>query len=117
MKMIEINGKKYETPEMDFSNLCCDLEDRGVDIVSMTNNRTRNRSLFSLCRGMVSIITGIYDLDEAGKVLSEHLKKGGSMEDILTVFTDSMQTAGFGEAESATVQPTPQKITEIKPMK
>lgn len=37
------------------------------------------------------------DLTKAGKILSEHLKYGGSMDEVMEAFTEAMKTAGFGE--------------------
>lgn len=34
---------------------------------------------------------------KAGKILSEHLKYGGSMDEVMEAFTEAMKTAGFGE--------------------
>lgn len=31
------------------------------------------------------------------KILSEHLKYGGSMDEVMEAFTEAMKTAGFGE--------------------
>lgn len=47
-------------------------------------------------------------------MLTEHLKNGGSLEDILTIFKEAMEDAGFGEVseenqteEIETTQETP----------
>ena len=48
-------------------------------------------------RAIIAVLTGTKDLTEAGKTLSEHLKYGGSMDEVMGAFTEAMKTAGFGE--------------------
>ena len=47
-------------------------------------------------------MTGTKDLTTAGKILSEHLKYGGSMDEVMGAFTEAMKTAGFGEEAEET---------------
>lgn len=105
---MKINGVDYGTKDLDFTNILCDLEDMDIDIMSMG---TDNMKPFSLCRGIVSIYTGEKDLTKCGKILSEHLKNGGSLEEILDPFTEAMEEAGFGksaEEEKKETLPIPQ---------
>lgn len=96
-----INGKDYGNKDLDFTNVLCDLEDIDIDIMSITGDKIKP---FTLCRGIVSVYTGIKDLNECGKILSEHLRNGGTMEDILDPFTEAMEASGFGsKAEAATL--------------
>ena len=100
---MKINGKEYGNLDLDFTNVICDLEDIGIDIMSMTNE---NIKPFTLCRGIISVYTEEKDLRECGRILSEHLKNGGTLEEILDPFTEAMESAGFGNpAEEKT---TPQ---------
>ena len=48
-------------------------------------------------RAIIAVLTGTKDLTKAGKILSEHLKYGGSMDEVMEAFTEAMKTAGFGE--------------------
>ena len=50
---------------------------------------------------VLAVMTGI-PVREAGRLLTQHLGNGGSLEDIFGVFTEAMADAGFGN------RPTPQ---------
>lgn len=102
---MKINGTEYDTKDLDFTNILCDLEDIGVDIMAMN---TDDMKPFSLCRAIVSVYTGEKDLRKCGKILSEHLKNGGSLDEILDPFTEAMEEAGFGRTAEEEAQPSPQ---------
>ena len=103
---MKINGVEYETKDLDFTNILCDLEDMDIDIMAMNTDKMKP---FNLCRGIISVYTGEKDLRKCGKLLSEHLKNGGSLDDILDPFTEAMEEAGFGKsAEEEAQQPSPQ---------
>lgn len=102
---MKINGVEYDTKDLDFTNILCDLEDIGVDIMSMDSNNVKP---FSLCRGIISVYTGEKDLNKCGKTLSEHLQKGGTLDDILNPFTEAMIAAGFGQSADVETKPSPQ---------
>lgn len=102
---MKINGVEYETKDLDFTNILCDLEDMDIDIMSMNTNKMKP---FSLCRGIVSVYTGEKDLEKCGKLLSEHLKNGGSLDEILDPFTEAMEDAGFGKSAEEEAKPSPQ---------
>jgi hypothetical protein len=106
-----INGKNYELSEIDFTNVLCDLEDRGIDIMNMA--ATKNMKFFSLARAIVSVYTGEKDLNECGKILSEHVKNGGKIEDIINPFAEAMEAAGFGREAEAT-EGTTEETAEAK---
>jgi hypothetical protein len=93
---MKINGKDYDDiKEVDFTNVLCDLEDRGIDIMGMA--RTGTMKFFSLARAIVSVYTGEKDLNECGKILSQHIKNGGDIDDIVVPFSEAMEAAGFGK--------------------
>lgn len=96
--------KEIKTKDLDFTNVMCDLEDNGVDVMGLLDEETRNKmKVFSTMRAIMAAITGTKDLETAGKMFSEHLKNGGSMDDIMNTFTEVMASAGFGEgAETET---------------
>lgn len=102
---MKINGVEYETKDLDFTNVLCDLEDIDIDIMSMGGDKMKP---FSLCRGVISVYTGEKDLEKCGKLLSEHLKNGGSMDDILNPFMEAMEKAGFGKQADEEPKPSPQ---------
>lgn len=90
--------KEIKTKELDFTNVMCDLEDHGVDVMGLLDEETREKmKVFSTMRAIMAAITGTKDLETAGKMFSEHLKNGGSMDDIMNTFTEVMASAGFGE--------------------
>lgn len=112
---MKINGIEYETKDLDFTNILCDLEDMDIDIMAMN---TDNMKPFSLCRGIVSVYTGEKDLRKCGKLLSEHLKNGGTLEEIIDPFTEAMEEAGFGNpAEEKETPPSPQDHKPAKKTK
>ena len=89
------NGpKEIKVADLDFTNLMCDLEDHDVDVMGLLDDDTReNMKIFKTIRAIIAVLTGT----KAGKILSEHLKYGGSMDEVMEAFTEAMKTAGFGE--------------------
>lgn len=91
--------KEFAVQELDFTNVMCDLEDNGVDVMALLDDEERKSiKAFSTMRAILAVIVGIKDLGIAGQMFTEHLKNGGKMEDIMDAFTEVMTTAGFGEA-------------------
>ncbi|MDT3387750.1 MAG: hypothetical protein LIR46_08335 [Bacteroidota bacterium] len=87
--------------ELDFTNLVCDLEGQGIDVMAMMDGGLDRSKLMTMTRGILAVMTGI-PVREAGRLLTQHLGNGGSLEDIFGVFTEAMADAGFGN------RPTPQ---------
>lgn len=102
------NGpKEFETKELDFTNVMCDLEDNGVDVMAMLDDEERQHmKIFTTMRSIISVIVGEKDMAKAGKLLTEHLKNNGKMDTIMKVFTELMASAGFGKAEEETESET-----------
>ena len=92
---------EVETHELDFTNIMCDLEDNGVDVMGLLDDE-QSMKVFSTMRAIVGVITGTKDLKLAGRMLTEHLKNKGKIEDIMKIFTELMKSAGFGKAEEET---------------
>lgn len=93
------NGtKEYTIKDLDFTNVMCDLEDRGVDIMGMMNNGLSGGKVFTTMRVILAALIGEEDLKKTGHILSIHLKNGGEMDEIFDAFTEVMETAGFGGA-------------------
>ena len=110
-RKVTINGTVYNIDEeLDFSNVASDFEDKGVDVVSLLNGETRYT--FSFARAFVSLVTGLPAI-AAGKLLTKHMANGGNLLDMMEVFRGLMIDAGFGNAETATEEVTPQ--TEAAP--
>ncbi|MBR3645994.1 MAG: hypothetical protein IKN54_06210 [Lachnospiraceae bacterium] len=97
--------RTYPIGELDFTNVCCDLEEYGIDIMGNLDGK-----LMSFCRAIVAICTGETDKKNAGLILTEHIKNGGKLSDIYDVFHEAMEDAGFGSAteETATEEQTEQ---------
>ncbi len=85
----------YPVADLDFTNLVCDLEGQGVDVMSMMDGGLDRSKLMTMTRALLAVMTGL-PVREAGKLLTQHLGNGGSLEDIFSVFTEAMQDAGFG---------------------
>ena len=85
-----INGKEYKVKEIDF-NIMCELEDNGVSITDM------DKKPFSVIRGFLAVIMGVDNIT-AGKELSEHLKKGGSIEELASEISELVENSGFFQA-------------------
>lgn len=92
------NGpKEIKTKELDFTNMMCDLEDYDVDVMGLLDSETRSSmKIIKTIRAILAVLIGTKDLTEAGKALTEHLKYGGAMDEIIDAFTEEMETAGFG---------------------
>lgn len=89
------NGpKEIKVADLDFTNLMCDLEDHDVDVMGLLDDDTReNMKIFKTIRAIIAVLTRTKDLTEAGKTLSEHLKYGGSMDEVMGAFTEAIETA------------------------
>lgn len=92
------NGdKEINISELNFVNLMCDLEDQGVDVMALLDDEKReNMKIFNVMRAILAVLVGEKDLGKAGAVFAEHLKNGGTIDDIMGAFTEAMQDAGFG---------------------
>lgn len=109
------NGEQtYVLPELDFTNVLCDLEDQGVSLMQMFDADSRkDMKVFSVCRAILCVLTGITDKKQAGKIMSEHLGNGGSIDDIFSIFTEAMKDSGFGAAAGvAAGEEKPRKATK-----
>ena len=85
----------FPVAELDFTNLVCDLEGQGIDVMSMLDGGLNRAKLMTMTRGLLAVMTGL-PATEAGKMLTQHLGNGGSLDDIFNVFSEAMADAGFG---------------------
>ena len=86
-RLFTLNGKTIKAAEFDL-NLICDFEDRGISIEDIGNK------MFSVIRQYVATSMGS-DVKTAGILISEHLKNGGTLEDISDVMSAAMEDSGF----------------------
>ena len=99
MKLKTAKGEKeYKVKDLDFTNVMCDLEDKGVDIMAMMNGGDMGGKTFSTIRTLTAALIGESDLKKAGQILTEHLSNGGDFNAVLDAFSEVMANAGFGEA-------------------
>lgn len=90
--------KEYKVKDLDFTNVMCDLEDKGVDIMKMLNDGSiQDGRTFTTVRTLTAALIGEDDMKKAGTILSTHLRNGGSLDTIFEAFTEVMKSAGFGE--------------------
>ena len=95
------NGEKqFVTRDLDFYNLVCELEGAGVNVMNLVNGALEQENVFSSVRAILAVLVNVQSV-EAGKLLSQHLKNGGDLEDIMTAFTEAMTDAGFGKPQTA----------------
>jgi hypothetical protein len=100
----------FPVADLDFTNLVCDLEGQGVDVMSMLDGGVDRTKLMTMTRAILAVMTGL-PVRDAGKMLTQHLGNGGSLEDIFGVFTEAMADAGFGNRPT---QPQDHKTPQAK---
>lgn len=77
-KKITINSKDYELKELDFNGIC-ELEDLGFSLRDFKKSRMSGmRALLAYC--------GDIDEETAGEEIMQHLKNGGSLNDLAPLF-------------------------------
>lgn len=91
----EDGAQVYPVTDLDFTNLVCDLEAQGIDVMSMMDNGFDRAKIMTTARAFLAVMTGLPAKD-AGRLITQHIGHGGSLEDIFSVFTDAMTDAGFG---------------------
>lgn len=91
----------FPVTDLDFTNLVCDLEGQGIDVMSMMDGGVDRTKLMTMTRGLLAVMTGL-PTREAGRMLTQHLSNGGSLDDIFSVFTEAMADAGFGSRPNKT---------------
>ena len=90
------NGDKtFPTKDLDFFNLVCELEGAGVDVMSLTDGALERSKIFTTMRALLAVLINVPNV-EAGSLLSQHIKNGGALDDIMEAFTGAMEDAGFG---------------------
>jgi len=98
----ELNGKTIIARDFDF-NMVCEFEDKGI---SLTNFGDRN---LSLIRAYVASCMNI-DVAEAGLMLQEHIKAGGSFDDVSNVIAKKVSESDFFQALNKTTEKENPKV-------
>ncbi len=90
MKYIEINGKEYEIPELDFDAVC-ELEENGVNLLNMDR---KNMKVASVVRGLVAWIMKC-DTATASKEIEGHIAGGGNIGDLFVAINEGLSESRF----------------------
>ena len=105
------NGdRQFATRDLDFFNLVCELEGSGVDVMALTGGNLEGAKLFTTLRSLLAVLINVKPM-EAGNLMSQHLRNGGTLDDIMAAFTSAMEDAGFGGAPTEETQEEPQEET------
>lgn len=98
-RTVAIKGKEgdqvFTVTELDFTNIVCDLEGQGIDIMSMMNGGIDRSKIMTITRALLAVLIDV-PVKEAGKLLTMHMSNGGAIDDIFEVFSEAMTDAGFG---------------------
>ena len=105
-RLLTINGKSYKAAEFDV-NFMCDMESQGIQFEDMQNK------MFNTIRMYVAISMGVSPV-EAGIAITDHMKNGGSLEDISNVMSEMMDESDFFRTESKSKEKTSQTRTRKK---
>ena len=103
---------EYNVEDLDFINIMCDLEEKDIDVMNMMSTNENGGKMFTFIRGIVAMLVNT-DEKTAGKLLSEHMRHGGSLNDVMEAFAGLMNAAGFGEAEQTETTEVPQPTSNI----
>lgn len=87
MNTFTINGVTYKSAPINF-NFMCDLEDNGISIDEAENKPMK------LIRAYFAMSANI-GVEEAGKLLGEHMINGGSLDELQEVFLEELDKSGF----------------------
>lgn len=103
---ITINGRSYEAREIDF-NFICDLQEAGINIFDLGNK------ILPSCRAYVAYCMGVSQ-EVAGEEMNQHIIKGGTFDDFITVFTEKINSSDFFRSLNKTTETTTSKRTTKK---
>ena len=105
-RLLTINGKSYKAAEFDV-NFMCAMEDNGIQIEEV------DKKMFNTIRMYVALSMGT-DVVSAGKAISDHLKNGGSLEEISETMSAMMSESDFFRSKPKDKETSSQKGTRKK---
>ena len=105
-RLLTINGKSYKAAEFDV-NFMCEMEDNGIQLEDL------DKKMFKTLRMYVALSMNV-DPKTAGAAISDHLRNGGSLEDISDVMADMMQESDFFRSTPTNEETTSQKRARKK---
>ena len=92
MSSVNINGKTYDVPKLDFDTVC-QLEENGISLLAMND---RNPKIATMLRAFAAWIIGCTP-QEASAEIQAHLEAGGNITDLLTAITSALNDSGFSK--------------------
>lgn len=105
-RLLTLNGRSYKAADFDI-NLICDFEDHGIALDDIDSK------MFNVIRLYVATSMNT-DVKTAGVEISEHMRNGGSLDDISDVMSAMMENSGFFRAEQANSKTGNTKRTRTK---
>ena len=97
----------YHIEDLDFINVMCDLEDKGIPVYAMAQtNSLEGARAMNMIRTIFSVLINEPDQKRAGSILSKHIKNGGDINIVMDAFSEAMGSAGFGESPDETSEET-----------
>lgn len=88
---------EYKLQDLDFINVMCDLEDKGIPIYAMAQNGALDGAhAMGMIRTIFSVLINEPDEKKAGAILSRHIRNGGSVDVVMDTFGTMMGNGGFG---------------------
>ena len=97
-RLLKVNGNTYKAAKFDL-NLVCDLEDQGISMEDF------GKKMFGAVRFYFAKCAGI-DSQTAGVILTEHIKNGGKLDDVMEVIMEEMKDSGFFPTEQTEEEQT-----------
>lgn len=103
--------RTFPTKDLDFYNLVCELEASGVDVMGLTSGSLDGGKIFTTMRALLAVLINV-STTEAGKLIGQHIKNGGALDEIMEAFTEAMEDAGFGAQEQTVTTEAPKKTAK-----
>jgi len=105
-RLLKINGRNYKAAEFDV-NFMCEMEDNGIELDQI------DKKMFKTIRMYVALSMGVTP-EEAGKAITEHMRNGGTLDEISNVMSEMMEDSDFFRTEPKNKDQTSSKRTRTK---
>ena len=101
---------EYKLKDLEFINVMCDLEDKGIPIYAMAQSGALDGAhAMGMIRTIFAVIIDEPDEKKAGAILSKHIRNGGSVDVVMDTFSALMGGGGFGNSPSNNEETTEAK--------
>lgn len=98
---------EYKLQDLDFINVMCDLEDKGIPIYAMAQSGALDGAhAMGMIRTIFSVLIDEPDEKKAGAILSKHIRNGGSVDVVMDTFGAMMGNGGFGNSPESNEEAT-----------